>query len=122
MEDTKPIQMIVRRLLESLGVEVTLAENGKQAVDLLEQRSFDLIFMDMQMPIMDGIEATRIVRQRGDQTPLYALTANVFDKDRKRFEEAGCTGFLSKPVVKKELSDVVSRHLPVQSDKIAASQ
>lgn len=122
VEDTKPIQMIVRRLLESLGVEVTLAENGKQAVDLLEQRSFDLIFMDMQMPIMDGIEATRIVRQRGDQTPLYALTANVFDKDRKRFEEAGCTGFLSKPVVKKELSDVVSRHLPVQSDKIAASQ
>ena len=122
VEDTKPIQIIVRRLLESLGTEVTLVENGKEAVDLLEHRSFDLIFMDMQMPIMDGIEATTIIRQRGDETPLYALTANVFDKDRKRFEQAGCTGFLSKPVVKKELSDVVSKHLSVKPDKLVASQ
>ncbi len=122
VEDTKPIQIIVRRLLESLGTEVTLVENGKEAVELLEHRSFDLIFMDMQMPIMDGIEATTIIRQRGDETPLYALTANVFDKDRKRFEQAGCTGFLSKPVVKKELSDVVARHLSVKTDKLVASR
>ncbi len=108
VEDTKPIQLVVRRLLESMGVDVTIVENGKEAIDILESESFELIFMDMQMPVMDGIEATTTLRSRGVTTPIYALTANVFDKDRKKFEEAGCTGFLSKPVVKKELRSVVS--------------
>ncbi len=111
VEDTRPIQLVVRRLLESMGVEVTIVEHGKEALDLLEHQSFDLIFMDMLMPVMDGIEATEIIRQRGIATPVYALTANVFDKDRKRFERAGCSGFLSKPVVKKELGDVIAMHL-----------
>lgn len=115
VEDTKPIQMILKRLLESLGLAVTVVENGREAVEILGRRSFDLIFMDMQMPIMDGIEATTIIRVQGIQTPLYAVTANVFDKDRARFEQAGCTGFLSKPVVKKELSEVIIRHLPVEA-------
>jgi len=110
-EDTLPIQIIVRRILENMGIEVTIAENGEEAVNLLEKQSFDLILMDMQMPVMDGIEATKIIKQREIQTPVYALTANVFDKVREKFELAGCSGFLSKPINKNELIAILSKHL-----------
>jgi CheY-like chemotaxis protein len=111
VEDTLPIQLVVKRMLESMGPKVTIVKNGKEAIDLLEVQSFDLIFMDMQMPVMDGIEATFIIRDRGLTTPVYALSANVFSNDREKFRQAGCTGFLSKPVVKKELGEVVSLYL-----------
>ena len=111
VEDTPALQMLLRRILEAMGVRVTTADNGQKAVDLITDHAYDLILMDMQMPVMDGIEATRVLRMRGVSTPVYALTANVMVKHREQFEEAGCDGFLGKPIDKESLRNVLSQHL-----------
>ncbi len=74
------------------------AKNGKEAVDKVEEGNFDLILMDIKMPIMDGLEATKIIKANHPDLPIIALTANAFDSDRVLALEAGCNDFLSKPV------------------------
>ncbi len=111
VEDTIELQILVRRVLESFGLTVTIANNGKEALQIAGQHHFDLILMDMQMPIMDGLEATTALRERGDQTPIVALTANVMQQHRKQFDEAGGNEFLQKPIDKAELSRILNRYL-----------
>ena len=111
VEDTPDLQLLERRLLSSMGATVSIAGNGKEAIECVDKGQFDLILMDMQMPVMDGPEATRKIRQSGNSTPIVALTANVSEQHRKEFTEAGCDGFLSKPIDKDQLQKVVATYL-----------
>jgi CheY-like chemotaxis protein len=94
-----------------MGVTVEVANNGKEALERVAEGTFDLILMDMQMPVMDGIEACRTLREQGNQIPVIALTANVMQKHRDRFEEAGCNGFVSKPIDRQLLHHSIASFL-----------
>jgi PAS domain S-box-containing protein len=130
-EDDPTNQLVVRRMLEKLGHTAVSASNGQQVLDLLMARDFDCILMDIQMPAMDGIEATRNIRkieaqreaddrkqvsgfrsQPSTHIPIIALTAHAMDGDREKFLEAGMDGYLSKPVnidkLKKTLEKAVN--------------
>ena len=74
------------------------AKNGKEAVDLVNSNTYDLVLMDIKMPVMDGLEATKAIRANHPDLPIIALTANAFDSDRQLALDAGCNDFLSKPV------------------------
>ena len=74
------------------------AKNGQEAVDMVESGSFDMVLMDIKMPVMDGLEATKAIKEKHPDLPIVALTANAFDSDRQLAFEAGCDDFLSKPV------------------------
>ena len=78
--------------------EFDRAKNGLEAVELAEKYHFDLVLMDIKMPIMDGLEATKAIKEKHPDLPVIALTANAFDSDRQLAIEAGCDDFLSKPV------------------------
>ena len=74
------------------------AKNGKEAVEMAGKGGFDVVLMDIKMPIMDGLEATKAIKEKNPDLPIIALTANAFDSDRQLALEAGCDDFLSKPV------------------------
>jgi two-component system, sensor histidine kinase len=107
VEDNAINRQIVEGLLKRLGAEVTLAINGQEALDVLATNRFDLVLMDMQMPVMDGLTATRHIRERRDSTPIYALTANAFTSDRDLCLAAGMNGFLTKPITRDKLAQVL---------------
>jgi len=98
VDDNTTNLKLFRLTLGKAGAEVITAENGKLAVDAYARSSFDLIVMDMQMPIMDGFAATGMLRERGARQPILALTAMSSGPDRERCIAAGCTDFLAKPV------------------------
>ncbi|HIJ32228.1 MAG TPA: response regulator, partial [Gammaproteobacteria bacterium] len=112
-EDTPEIQQLIRKILESMGIIVVVVDHGQEAVERASTQHFDLILMDMQMPVMDGVEATRVLRGAGDQTPVLALTANVMQKHRDAFRAAGANGFLNKPIDLDQLRRELSRYLEV---------
>lgn len=108
-EDNKINEKVAQRLLERAGCRVTVVENGREAVDSTLANSFDAVFMDVQMPQMDGWEATRIIRERERQAassgdggcphiPIIAMTAHALAGDRERCLEFGMDGYLAKPV------------------------
>jgi CheY-like chemotaxis protein/HPt (histidine-containing phosphotransfer) domain-containing protein len=98
-------------LLEDCGLRVSEAEHGQAALDLLERQPCDLILMDMQMPVMDGRTATRLLRERGVSLPILALTANAMKGFERELEEAGFSGFLTKPVDVDALLHELARRL-----------
>jgi PAS domain S-box-containing protein len=110
-EDNSVNQRLILRLLEKRGHRVTLAENGREAVDALGKADFDLVFMDVQMPEMDGLEATAAIRAaeqgRGTHQQIIALTAHAMEGDREKCLAAGMDAYLSKPIQPKELDDVL---------------
>ncbi|WP_313615822.1 ATP-binding protein [Agrobacterium sp.] len=115
VEDNLVNQQVGLQFLKHLGQNVTLAENGVIAVEVTATRHFDMIFMDMQMPVMDGIEATRRIRSGSGpcaSTPIFAMTANASDQDRERCLEAGMDGFQLKPIKLQHLHEVISQHQP----------
>jgi len=115
-EDVQSSQVLMRLMLSKLGVEVVIAEDGHRAIEMALSQSFDLIFMDMQMPNMDGYEATGILRQKGHHTTIVALTANAMKGDSERCIDAGCDGYLTKPIDRRELFDVLAQYLPVKAE------
>ncbi len=110
-EDVKSNQMLMKALLERMGLKITIAETGAEAADKAIGQKFDLIFMDIQMPYVNGYEATRILRSKGIKTPIVALTAAAMEGDDKKCIEAGCDGYLSKPVVYSNLVETISKYL-----------
>ncbi len=110
-EDGLANQKLAVALLKKWGHQVTVAENGKIAVDLWQQGKFDLILMDLQMPEMDGIEATKVIRNRerdqGGHIPIIAMTAHAIKGFRERCEQAGMDGYISKPVRRQQLYDAI---------------
>jgi signal transduction histidine kinase/DNA-binding response OmpR family regulator len=105
-EDDAVNRQMTTRLLEKMGHEAHIAVNGQEALDAMQETAFDVVLMDVQMPEMDGLEATRRLRDgEADDCPyIIALTASVMEEDRRRCREAGMDGFLSKPVRKDELA------------------
>jgi signal transduction histidine kinase/CheY-like chemotaxis protein len=107
VEDNVINQQVARELLESAGITVTVASNGQEAVNILNANptSFDIVLMDIQMPTMDGFEATRLIRQDGrfQNLPIIAMTAHATDQDRRKSKAAGMNDHLTKPIRKKNL-------------------
>ena len=110
VEDNEINREIAVELLKGYGVKIQTAENGKVAVEKLSQSkggNYDLVLMDIQMPVMDGYEATQKIRALSDKqkasVPIFAMTANVFEEDRKKAKDTGMDGFLSKPINLEEL-------------------
>ena len=98
VDDGEANRELVRLVLEEVGLTVAGAENGQIGVDMASRESFDVILMDMQMPVMDGFTATRTLRRKGMKLPIFALTANAMKGFEREVMEAGCTGYLTKPV------------------------
>ena len=113
VEDDPVNRMIAGFLLEDLGHRIDLAEDGVQAVAMAESTVYDLVLMDMQMPRMDGLEATRRIRALPPHrhTPIVAITANAFDQDRQACLDAGMDDFVPKPIAPERLREVVTRCL-----------
>lgn len=115
-------QEVARRMLEKLGYSPQLASNGLEAVEAVEEAVFDLVFMDVQMPEMDGIEATRtIISNKGDDRPkIMAMTANAMQGDREKYMSAGMDGYVSKPIQLKEIIEAL-KSMEVQGNLPAAT-
>jgi PAS domain S-box-containing protein len=111
VEDGRDNQRLLRTLLTDAGAVVAIAENGQIGVELATTQPFDLILMDMQMPLMDGYAATSELRRLGIKTPIIALTAFAMAEDRGRCMAIGCTAYLSKPVDEDTLLENVNQHL-----------
>ena len=117
-EDNPVNQKILLRLLEKHGYTVTMANNGRKALAMLEQEQFDLALMDVQMPELDGLTVTTAIRQREQQTgvhlPIIAMTAHAMDGDRERCVEAGMDGYVSKPFRAADLFAAIEQLIPPQ--------
>ncbi|MDK9717008.1 MAG: response regulator [Trichlorobacter sp.] len=113
VEDNEANQFVARQLLSRAGLEVTIAHNGKEGVELAQQETYDLILMDMQMPVMDGIQATLKIRQLSEASsiPIIAMTAAASDADRENCLNAGMNDYISKPIVATELLAKIANHL-----------
>ncbi|MGC9320768.1 MAG: response regulator [Kosmotogaceae bacterium] len=113
-EDNEANQLLIKEVLEKAGYSVDLAGNGKQAIEMVRDfNQYNLILMDMQMPVMDGYEATKALRQEGYKIPIVALTAHTMQGDEEKTIEAGCDGFLGKPVKQSDLLEIVRYHLGI---------
>ena len=110
-EDDRISQVLVKSILKRLGLQITIAENGNQVLQKALTQQFDLIFMDIQMPNMNGYEATTELRNKGLRTPIVALTAFVMKGDEEKCIEAGCDGYLAKPIDQRELVKTISKYL-----------
>ena len=116
-EDNLDNQQLISLWLRKMGLVVRVAENGRAAVEMARREPFDLVLMDMQMPVMSGIEAVESLIANGCPAPVIALTANAMKEDRDQCLRAGCREFITKPVSREQLQDLVSRYLP--SEKVA---
>ena len=110
-EDSKDIQQLLSVYIRKLGLELDIVENGAQAVERAVNNNYDIVLMDMRMPIMDGMTAVSTLRELGYKQPIIALTANTMKKDQEQCLQAGCDEFLSKPVVREDLASAFARYL-----------
>ena len=111
-EDDEGCRMLEIKIFERLGLKITTANNGKEAVEKVLNESFDLIFMDVRMPYMDGFEAMESLHQKGITTPIVALTAHAMEGYCQLCIEAGYDDYLSKPIERKKLLEILDRYLP----------
>jgi len=114
-EDVMTNQMLAKLLLEQMGLGITIADDGQLAVEQALAHEFDLILMDIQMPNMNGYEATRALRKKGITTPIIALTAHAMKGDREKCLEAGCDDYLSKPIDRDKLENILSKYISAES-------
>lgn len=108
-EDNKMNQLIAGKTFKKIGYDIDIADNGRVAIEMFEQKDYDLIFMDIQMPEMDGLQAARTLLSKhpGTCPPIIAMTANVLSEDEERCREAGMSDFISKPFTIERLEDVI---------------
>ncbi|MDA0768706.1 MAG: GAF domain-containing protein [Chloroflexi bacterium] len=115
VEDNEVNQVLAARVLEKQGHTLALAKHGEEALALLEESTFDLVLMDVQMPVMDGLETTRLIRDRetetGEHLPIIAMTANAMKGDREKCLEAGMDDYVSKPLLTQVLFEAMANVL-----------
>ncbi|NHN37230.1 PAS domain-containing protein [Pseudomaricurvus alcaniphilus] len=114
VEDNQQNQMVIRHFLEARGCGVRVAQHGFEALNILEEERIDLVLMDIQMPVMDGITTTRHIRSLSkhfSQVPVVAVTADAIYGDRERFIKAGMNDYLSKPICRQELYNMLAKFL-----------
>ncbi|WP_295666508.1 response regulator [uncultured Mucilaginibacter sp.] len=113
-EDNKMNQLIARKTFNKIGYNIDIADNGKIAIEMQEQKKYDLIFMDIQMPEMDGLEAAAlIIKKYGSSAPpIIAMTANVLSEDEVKCKQAGMRDFISKPFTIERLENVIHKWGP----------
>jgi two-component system, sensor histidine kinase and response regulator len=111
VEDNDINQQVARELLEDVGLTVDVAENGQIALEMLQKKAYGLVFMDMQMPVMDGVTATLEIRKLPAfaNLPIVAMTANAMEQDRRKCKEAGMNDFLVKPIDPEEMFTILLR-------------
>ena len=116
VEDNEINQEIAIGMLDSFGAKTTLAQNGEECLEILERETFDLILMDIQMPIMDGLTATELIRKEGRpevrNIPIIAMTAHALQEDREKSFAAGMNEHINKPIDLKELREKLLLFLP----------
>lgn len=110
-EDSEINALVFSGFMEEWGCEITVVENGQDALDKIFQQSFDLILMDIHMPVMDGNEAIRRIRQQNREIPIIALTASTLESDIKESLENGANDYLLKPVASRTLFSVLQKYL-----------
>jgi len=118
-DDNAINQKVAGRFLQKLGVTVDFCDNGQQALDAINQNDYDLVFMDCHMPVMDGYQATRAIREWEaknslPRTPIVAMTANVLQSDREKCLQAGMDDYLSKPIQLQKIIDILQQWIPAQ--------
>lgn len=111
-EDNDSNYLLIKKLLKDNQLTRTIT--GVEAIEKIKAQTFDIVFMDIRMPVMNGLEATSLIREFNQTTPIIALTANAFDSDRENALAAGCNHFMTKPVKKRELMDLLFRYFKQQ--------
>jgi CheY-like chemotaxis protein len=114
-EDNPSTQRLMQISCERLGCMVDIVANGREAVEALSRRDYHMVFMDCQMPEIDGFKATRTIRASGDATIIVALTANAMKEDEERCRAAGMDDYLRKPFKQKDLLATLQKWLPAES-------
>jgi len=114
-EDNPTTQSLISILMQQMGLDLTIVDNGQSAIDYLVDKQVDLILMDCQMPILDGFKATAHLRARGVTTPVVALTAYARAEDEEQCLAAGMNDFLSKPFRQNDLREVLFRWLGAEA-------
>ena len=113
-EDSSVIQNLTKKILQMQSFQITSVKNGQQVLDLLEKEDFDIILMDINMPVMDGMECTRNIRALADpvksQIPIVAITGNAPNYSIEDFKEAGINEYLPKPLNFDTLVETVKKH------------
>jgi CheY-like chemotaxis protein len=118
-EDVLTNQKLIKRLLGKLGIKPKIVDDGQKAVKAASNRNFDLIFMDIQMPNMNGLEAAKLLREKGIKTPIVALTANALKGDDKKCIQAGCSDYMSKPIKREMLLRFLGKYLKREGEDMA---
>ena len=108
-EDNESNYLLMKALLRDY--KLTWVKDGVDAVEAVRNHSYSLILMDIRMPIMDGLEATKRIRLFNFEVPIVAVTANAFDSDRKEALNAGCADFISKPLKKEKLLEILDKYV-----------
>ena len=116
VDDRVELRMLLRRILTRIGIEIVEAENGHRAIEAVASARaagspFDAVLMDVAMPHLDGLDATRRMRAQGEMVPIIALTANAMSGDRDRCLEAGCDDYLTKPFKAHDVIAAIERAL-----------
>ena len=121
VEDNTINQKVARAMLEKMGYRIDIAFNGAEAVEALRQKNYGLVLMDLQMPVMDGYEATKTIRNSGkvlnSKVPIIAMTANATKEDRQQCLDAGMDDYVPKPVERKIMMNMLQRWLPLTNDR-----
>lgn len=118
-EDTPTNQTLIKLLLTKLGLQSVIADDGQQAIQMALSEDFDLVLMDIQMPHMNGYDATKKLREAGFKKPIIAVTAHAMRGDKEKCLAAGCDDYISKPINRKQLVDVLRSYLRPKSDGLA---
>jgi CheY-like chemotaxis protein len=114
-EDNLVNQKVAAMMLKKLGYIADIANNGLEVLQMVEKRAYDLIFMDIQMPKMDGVTATKIIRQSNQPQPrIIAVTANTLESDRRKCFDAGMNDFVAKPLLIQELNRIISEYSQIK--------
>jgi signal transduction histidine kinase/CheY-like chemotaxis protein len=114
VDDNSTNLLLAKRLLERKEIPFDIASNGQQAVEMYFSDRYDLIFMDLRMPVMDGFKATSLIRQHDANIPIVALTASAFEDERERAMASGFNGYLVKPFLPPDFYEIVYKHIGIQ--------